>query len=136
MPKHIVVVEDDANLLQILTKLLKKEGYLVTSAADGQAGLVAAMRDRPDLLILDVNLPVMDGFEVCERLKQDPTTKSIPVIIMTAAYDTPESAKKGLALGAAEYIIKPFMHLPFLFTVKRILGDVATKASGDDESAS
>ncbi|MCP4500325.1 MAG: response regulator [Deltaproteobacteria bacterium] len=129
MPKHIVVVEDHPDLLQMLTKLLKKEGYLVTAVTDGQAAIVAVHRDRPDAIILDINIPVLDGFQVTAQLKENPLTKNIPIVIVTAAFDTPEAVKKGLDLGAAGYVIKPFMHLPFLFTIRRILGDLPSAST-------
>ena len=125
MPKHVLVIEDEPDLIQLLTRLLKSEGYLVTACEDGENGYIAINRDRPDLIVLDVNLPTMDGFEICKRIKSDTMTRNIPLIIMTAAYTSPEDAERGLKLGANEYIIKPFMHVPFLAAVRRHLGTKA-----------
>jgi len=121
MPKHVLVIEDEPDLIQLVTKLIKKEGYLVTACEDGEQGYVAIQRDRPDLIVLDVNLPTMDGFETCRRIKEDAMTRKIPLIIMTAAYTSAEDAERGLKLGASEYIIKPFMHVPFIAAVRRHL---------------
>lgn len=129
MPKHVLVIEDDPDLIQLVSKLLKSAGYLVTACDDGEQGYIAIQRERPDLIVLDVNLPTMDGFEICERIKADKMTRKIPIVIMTAAYTSAEDAERGLKLGAAEYVIKPFMHVPFLAAVRRILDE------GEPESA-
>ena len=118
---HVLVIDDNEDITDLLKRLLNKEGHIVTSAPDGQLGLVAVKRDRPDLLVLDLNIPKMDGHEVCQALKNDPTTQNIPIIMLTAAYTDPEDARRGLSMGADEYVIKPFMHVPFLATVARLL---------------
>lgn len=118
---HVLVIDDNEDINDLLKRLLKTEGHIVTSAPDGELGLVAIKRDRPDLVILDLNLPKMDGHEVCQRVKSDPTTQHIPIIMLTAAYTDAEDAKRGLAMGADEYVIKPFMHVPFLACVQRLL---------------
>ena len=118
---HILVIDDNEDIVGLIKKLLTKEGHIVTSAPDGQLGLVATKRDRPDLVVLDLNLPKMHGHDVCKDIKSDPTTQKIPVVMLTAAYTTPEDAKHGLNLGADEYVVKPFMHVPFLATINRLL---------------
>ena len=124
---HVLVIEDNEDLADMVCALLKKEGHIATHVGDGELGLIAVFRDRPDLLVLDLNLPKLDGREICKKLKADPTTKRIPIIMMTAAYTDPDDAKAGLDLGADEYIVKPFMHTPFVFAVQRLLKESDAK---------
>ncbi len=123
---HIVIIDDNQDIVNMVQKLLKKAGHTVGSAGDGERGLATIQRDRPDLVILDLNLPKIDGHEVCQRVKGDPTTRHIPIIMLTAAYTDADDARRGLALGADEYVIKPFMHTPFLHLVGRLLNSAGT----------
>jgi two-component system, OmpR family, KDP operon response regulator KdpE len=104
MKKKILIIDDDANLLKILDTALKQEGFEILTAADGQRGLRAAFSSHPDLIILDVMMPGMDGFEVCQRLLE---LTDLPVIMLTAVSAT-KDVVKGLSTGAADYITKPF----------------------------
>lgn len=101
----ILVVDDTRLNLEILKTLLQND-YTIFTASDGQAGLHLAKTEKIDLILLDINMPGMDGFEVCARLKSDPVTENVPVIFVTARDDVAEETK-GLALGAIDYIIKP-----------------------------
>jgi DNA-binding response OmpR family regulator len=118
---HILVVDDDAEIRKLVDKILTARGYQVSQAEDGESGLGLAIVKKPDLIILDLNLPKMSGFEVCRRLKADEATRKIPVIMLTAAYDEWEDAKKGFRLGADEYVIKPFAADLLLHNIERLL---------------
>jgi CheY-like chemotaxis protein len=89
----ILCVDDDALILQMLGDVLRLRGYTVVTAPDGEAGLEAAARERPDLILLDVMMPGIDGFEVCRLLKADAALKDIPIVILTAMSDTQVSAR-------------------------------------------
>jgi DNA-binding response OmpR family regulator len=118
---HILVVDDDQEIRKLVEKILTKQGHKVSQAEDGESGLGFAMLRKPDLIILDLNLPRMDGFEVCRRLKADQATRRIPVIMLTAAFPEWEDAKKGFKLGADEYVIKPFAADILVHNIERLL---------------
>ncbi len=118
---HILVVDDDAAIRRLVEKILTSRGHRVSQAEDGEAGFGAAMLNRPDLIILDLNLPRMNGFEVCRCLKADKHTREIPVIMLTAAYPEWEDAQKGFELGADEYVIKPFTGELLVQNIERLL---------------
>jgi diguanylate cyclase (GGDEF)-like protein len=103
---RILVVDDQRLNLSMLHGLLKDD-FQVMVAASGEQGLKAALTGRPDLILLDINMPGMDGYEVCQRLKQDPMTAKIPIIFITAMSESQDETR-GLELGAADYITKPF----------------------------
>jgi len=118
---HILVVDDDRDIRNLVEKILTGQGHKVSQAEDGETGLGFAIVKKPDLIILDLNLPRMDGFEVCRRLKADLATRKIPVIMLTAAHPEWEDAKKGFKLGADEYVIKPFANDLLLHNIERLL---------------
>jgi DNA-binding response OmpR family regulator len=118
---HILVVDDDQEIRKLVEKILTKQGHKVSQAEDGESGLGFALLRKPDLIILDLNLPRMDGFEVCRRLKADQATRRIPVIMLTAAFPEWEDAKKGFKLGADEYVIKPFAADILVHNIERLL---------------
>ena len=118
---HILVVDDDAGIRKLVEKILINQGHKVSQAEDGETGLGFAIVKKPDLIILDLHLPKMDGFEVCRRLKSDEATKKIPVIMLTAAHPEWEDAQKGFELGADEYVIKPFASELLLHNIERLL---------------
>jgi len=118
---HILVIDDDSDIRKLVDKILAAQGYKVSQAEDGESGLGLAIVKKPDLIILDLNLPKMGGFEVCRRLKADESTRKIPVIMLTAAYAEWEDAKKGFRLGADEYVIKPFAADLLLHNIERLL---------------
>jgi len=104
---NILVVDDSPANLQLLVKLLQLEGYKVRPARSGAAAFVLMRGIRPDLILLDINMPDMDGFEVCRRLKEDPHTRDIPVIFLSALHDTFDKVK-AFKVGGVDYITKPF----------------------------
>ena len=104
---QILVVDDEPDILSVLVYHLSREGYQVKTAVNGQGALKAAEADRPDLIILDLMLPGMDGYEVLSRLRSDERLGSIPVILLTALVEEEERVK-GFEVGADDYIAKPF----------------------------
>lgn len=106
--KSILIIDDDEYIRESLRTLLGAKGqYRVTTASDGQAGLVAALSNPPDLIILDIIMPGMDGFDVLKELKESDATSSIPVIMLTAAADS-ESIRKATYEYSAHYLVKPY----------------------------
>ena len=121
MAKKIVLAEDEPQIARLVEFKLKKEGYQVTWKENGEEALEAIKADRPDLILLDVMMPVMDGYEVLRRVKKDENLKSIPVIMLTARAQE-RDVVKGIDLGAEDHITKPFHPAELLARVKRILG--------------
>ena len=104
---NILIVEDDPQTVKLIKFVLEKENYSTISAKDGEEGLQMAREKKPDLIVLDMMLPGMDGYRVCEILKANPVTKEIPVIVLTAL-DTGVDFEKALEKKADWYITKPF----------------------------
>jgi signal transduction histidine kinase len=105
--ESIMVVDDTPANLRLLTDILQTKGYIVLTFPRGALALAAAAKNPPDLILLDINMPEMNGFEVCERLKADETLKDIPVIFISALTET-EDKIKAFSLGAVDYVTKPF----------------------------
>ena len=131
----ILVVDDEPDIVRVVVKIMEARGHVVATAKDGPSALEAASREKPDVIILDVNLPKMDGFEVCRRLKTGADTKHIPIVMMTAAYVSVQDADKGTELGADEYVVKPFLREVLIHNVERLLPGAPTEVEGDVESA-
>ncbi len=103
----VLVVDDEVNITQILEFSIGSEGYEVLSASNGEEAVEKARREQPDLIILDIMMPRIDGYETCRILKSNPLTKNIPVVLLTAKGR--DIAKRlGYEVGATDYIIKPF----------------------------
>jgi two-component system phosphate regulon response regulator PhoB len=107
MPKTVLVIDDEPEIVKLVDYNLTKAGYLVLTARDGEGGLTAAKKHRPDLVILDVMMPGMDGWEVCRKLRQDPETSTLPILMLTAKAEEGDRVL-GLELGADDYVTKPF----------------------------
>jgi len=105
--KKVLIVEDDVVLVNIYSKKFSNEGYDVISAADGKRGLALAKAKKPDMVLLDLMLPLMGGFEVLEKIKKDDSLKDMPVILLTNLNDC-DGIKRGYNLGASDYVIKSF----------------------------
>ncbi len=103
----VLIIDDDPASVALARQWLKKDGHGIVTAADGEEGLAMAVREEPDLILLDVQMPGMNGFQVCEKLKSDSRLRHIPVIFLSAADETREKVK-GLDLGAVDYVTKPF----------------------------
>ena len=115
--ESILVVEDEANIAKLLTMYLEKDGYRVTVARDGQQGLERFERDHPDMVILDLLLPKMDGLEVCRRNRRQ---SFVPLLMLTAKRDETDKIV-GLELGADDYMTKPFSPREMVTRVRAIL---------------
>ncbi|MCX6922339.1 MAG: response regulator [Verrucomicrobia bacterium] len=120
MAKKILVVEDDLDMVELLRFNLKTEGYALGTAADGVEAVKKARSMRPDLILLDLMLPDLDGFAVCDILRRDPKTASIPIIMLTAM-SSQLSRFNGLDAGANAYITKPFRHKHLLQCIQELL---------------
>ncbi len=107
MSKRVLVVDDEPNILLSLEFLMAQAGYEVSTAADGEAALQAIEAARPDVVLLDVNIPKRNGYQVCETIRANPAWGHVRVVMITAKGRDVER-EKGLALGADDYIIKPF----------------------------
>jgi two-component system alkaline phosphatase synthesis response regulator PhoP len=119
MPKKILIIEDEKDILELLQLYLKRDGYDVHIAKDGEAGLRKASRERYDLILLDLMLPQVDGLEICRNLRSHPQTSQVPIIMITAK--TEESDRiVGLEMGADDYITKPFSPREVLARIKAI----------------
>ncbi len=126
MREKILVVEDEKDIARMLEYNLEKEGFRVLSASDGEDALDLAGRERPDLVILDLMLPGIDGLEVCKTLKGESKTSLIPVIMLTAK--SQESDKiVGLELGADDYVTKPFSPRELIARIKAVLRRIKEK---------
>lgn len=117
---RILIIEDEADLSDIIAFNLTKAGYTTLQALDGAEGLDLAMRERPDLLLLDLMLPKLNGMEVARRLRADPSTASIPIIMLTAKAEEGDQLD-GLTAGADDYITKPFSIPILLARIEAVL---------------
>ena len=118
--QKILIVEDEESLLKLESILLTSKGYDVRGVSNGQLALDAIEEERPDLVLLDIMLPEIDGFEVCQRIKDNPETKDIPVIMLTAKKSREDMAR-GEKVGADWYITKPFKSAMVIETIQRFL---------------
>ena len=118
--KRILIVEDERHISKLVKVILEKNSFEVLQAFDGQGGIDAAKKEKPDLIILDVMMPGMDGFEVAERLNRMKETKGIPIIMLSSAAQFKDKMK-GLESGAADYITKPFDKNELVAKVKKHL---------------
>lgn len=116
----VLVIDDQENITEFIKLGLKYEKFQVEAAADGPQGLAAAQRINPDLIILDLMLPGMDGLEVCRRLRENPTTKDIPILMLTAKDDVRDRIT-GLDAGADDYLTKPFSFEELVARIRAIL---------------
>jgi len=122
MPK-VLLIDDDALLLRMYEEKLKHEGFQVETALSGEEGLRKARSSKPNLILLDILMPSMDGFQVLEKLKADPEIKEIPVIFLTNLSRDEGDIKKGLELGASAYLVKArFRPSEVVRKIKEVLG--------------
>jgi two-component system phosphate regulon response regulator PhoB len=121
MPReHVLAVEDEENILELIEYNLTREGYRVTTAGSGEEALRAARRELPDLVLLDLMLPGLDGLDVCRILKNDPKTAHLPIIMVTAKGEEADVVT-GLELGADDYVTKPFSPRVLSARIKALL---------------
>ncbi|HLU37917.1 MAG TPA: response regulator transcription factor [Planctomycetota bacterium] len=118
--EKILVIEDEADILELIDYNLRREGYRVVGSLDGEQGLHLARKEDPDLVILDLMLPGMDGIEVCRELKRDPLTRAIPILMLTAKAEETDVVL-GLGVGADDYVTKPFRPRELVARVQAVL---------------
>ena len=122
-PTTVLVIDDEAPIRLLCRVNLEAEGMSVFEAGDGRAGIEAARSDGPDLILLDVMMPGLDGWEVAEELLHDDATRTIPIVFLTARADLRDRAR-GMDLGGVDYITKPFNPLELASLVKRVVAAV------------
>lgn len=124
--KRVLVVDDEPDIVMLIKSRLEANGYEVVSAYNGKDGIEKAEESQPSLILLDLMMPVMDGYEAGQKLKENPKTKDIPIILFTAA-SAEEVAKKGAeTIDAIDYVVKPFDDAALLFLINRI-ADITKK---------
>jgi len=127
---RVLVVDDEAPIRLLCRVNLVAEGMQVIEAADGQEGLEKARRERPDVILLDVMMPLLDGWQVAEALLDDEATKAIPVVFQTARAEARDQAR-GLELGGIEYVTKPFNPLDLAQLIRGLLERLDPRQSGE-----
>ena len=134
--RTILLVDDDQTLRELLADALEIEGFVVRQAGNGEEGVAAALAGRPDLVISDIVMPEMSGWELCQTLRTLPSTKAVPFLFLSSLEQVPDRMR-GLRLGADDYLTKPF-HLPeILAKVQQLIGrvDLREKVVGGEEGA-
>ncbi len=124
MSQHILIVDDEKNIAISVDYLLRREGYTVSVAHDGEEGLRLIREQRPDLVLLDIMMPKLDGFQVCQIVRQDPALAGVRIVMLTAKGRDAER-EKGLTLGADAYITKPFSTRELVSQIKALLAPAA-----------
>jgi DNA-binding response OmpR family regulator len=124
MSKRVLIVDDEPNIVISVEFLMKREGFTVSVARDGAEALERIRAERPDLVVLDVMMPKLNGFEVCQAVRADPDLAGTPIVMLTAKGREAEMSK-GLALGADAYIAKPFSTRDLVARIKALLGEGA-----------
>lgn len=132
--KRILVVDDQTYILQILKFVLEAEGFEALTASNGSEAVEVSQRERPDLIVLDVYMPGMDGYDACRRLKADPRTRDIPVILLTAR-ETPGDLQLCFDAGAVDSFSKPFSPRRLVERIKEILVEAEATARAGGHSA-
>jgi phosphate regulon transcriptional regulator PhoB len=120
MPVTVLVVDDEKDIVELVRYHAEKQGFRCLTAADGGAALRLARAERPDLVVLDLMLPGLDGLEVCRQLRRDPATARLPVIMLTARAEEVDRVV-GLELGADDYVVKPFSPRELMARIKAVL---------------
>ena len=120
MASRVLIVEDERDIRDLILLHLQRDGYQVTTAGSGEDGLLQVKQSPPDLILLDLMLPGMSGLEVCRRLRQEPTTATLPILMLTAKADEVDRVV-GLELGADDYVVKPFSPKELVARVRAVL---------------
>ena len=119
--RTLMVVDDEPDVARLINKIFEKRGYRILVAGDGEEALDRIFAELPDMVLLDINLPKLDGWEVCRRIKDDARTRGIPVLLMSAGHDNLREAERAMTIGASEFIIKPFVREVLIHNVERLL---------------
>ena len=117
---RILVVDDDPNIVFLLTSLLEEKGYHVLTAANGEIALDCAITDSPDLILLDINLPHLDGMKVCAKLRKNPVTRQIPVIFLTGN-NSSDRLEQAIDVGANDFLGKPISSVELFVRIQAML---------------
>ncbi len=121
IPAKVLIVDDNEQNVELLQAYIEEiEGARITTAADGLEALRAVSEEKPDLILLDVMMPNMSGFEVCKQLKEDPTTRDIPVIMVTVLNESSDY-ERGMESGADDFLTRPFNRVEFIARVRSLL---------------
>lgn len=120
--KRVLAVDDEPHILKLISFSLASHGFDVLEAGDGLSAIEVARNEQPDLILLDVMMPALDGYEACRRLKADPETASIPIVMLSAKSQKAEQAA-GFDVGALDYITKPFTPKDLVAAVEGFLGE-------------
>jgi two-component system, OmpR family, phosphate regulon response regulator PhoB len=126
----ILIVEDEAALVTLLRYNLERDGFRVAEARDGELALVVAEEERPDLILLDWALPNLSGIEVCRRLRAKPSTRNVPVVMLTARGEESDRIR-GLDTGADDYIVKPFSTTELIARIRAVLRRIRPALAGE-----
>lgn len=118
---RILVVDDEVDVVRMVVRTLETLGHTVEIARDGETALTMIAAAPPELVVLDLNLPRLDGMEVCRQIKMNPATRSIQVVMMSAAYVSLVDAEVGGGMGADEFVMKPFVRETLIRNVERLL---------------
>ncbi len=121
MSHKLLIVEDNIVILTMQKQIFEMEGYDITTAQEGMDALKKVHQERPDIVLLDVNIPGMNGFELCRQIKEDPDLSDIIVVMISAVYYSDEDAKKGMAMGADAYFTKPYENEVLQSKIKELL---------------
>lgn len=119
--RTVLVVEDEGDVAEVLSHSLRREGFRVLTASEAAEGLTLALSERPDIVLLDVMMPGITGWEMLERMREDDATRRIPVVMVTVL-EEPRFVEKAAEYGAAGYIQKPFRPEEVLRTIRSVLG--------------
>lgn len=120
MASKIIVIEDDPHILMLISQTLRREGYEVVTATDGAEGLRKVKETHPHLVVLDISLPGLDGYQVCHQLRREQETSNLPVIMVTAM-SRPSDQRRGFELGADDYLAKPFVLSELVVRIQALL---------------
>lgn len=132
MPERILIVDDDVDTLRLVGLMLQRQGYQVIAASNGSQGLTKAFEERPNLILLDVMMPDMDGYEVTRRLRSNPATASIPILMFTAKTQLDDKVT-GFEAGADDYLTKPTHPTELQTHIRALLSRVSTAAKTPEE---
>ena len=124
MTKRILVVEDQEDLRGVLRDLFTSSGYIVIEAVDGGAGVARAKSDRPDIILMDIQMPIIDGYEATRQIKADPSLTSIPIVAVSS-FAMKGDEEKARAAGCDDYVTKPYSPIQLLRMIRGYLGDNA-----------
>jgi two-component system cell cycle response regulator DivK len=121
MSRHILVVEDEEDSRKILRDLLSRAAYEMTEAENGEQALAAVAKQRPDLILMDIQMPILDGYEATRRIKSDPTFRDIPIIVVTSYALSGGDEAKARAAGCDVFVAKPFSPRQLLARIRKLL---------------